>query len=128
MLLAAVFYDWFPWAVMVIALAALVALAVRFGLMYRNMKREKLELDSTASKSEALLDIDGEYFVLRAMCPYGVGEGKPLRAAKYEIGTDSEVALQINGLVADYGDGEYIELREGDSVRAERDVRVRIVE
>ncbi len=124
MLIAAAFVEWFPWVLLAIALAALVALAVRFVFMYRNMKCEKLEKIAASREENPTLRIDGEYFVMKALSLYNVGTGKQLAAGKYLLKTQDggDISLQINGVIVDYADGEAIFLKEGDTVRAEKDV------
>lgn len=130
MLFATAFVDWFPWALSVIALAALIALAVRFVLLYRSMKREKLDRIAASREENATLRIEGDCFVMTALLAYHVGAGKQLAAGKYTLKTQDggEISLQINGVVADFADGETICLKEGDVIRAEKDVGLKVSE
>ncbi len=127
MLFATSFSDWFPWVIVAIAAAATIGLAVRFVVMYRDMKREKF-VRLQASSQPAPIAIDGEFFVLTALHPYAVGEGKPLAAGSYVIhSAEGAIALQYNGVVADYNDNEVLTLHDGDVIRAERDLHIKPV-
>ena len=116
--------NWLPWLLIAIAAAALIGLVVRFALMYRDMKREKLQRKKVADE-QATLSIDGEFFVMSALKLYEVGEGKQLQSGDYVVRTDEVASVMINGIVADYSDGETLTLRDGDAIRAEKDLRVK---
>lgn len=116
--------NWLPWLLIAIAAAALIGLVVRFALMYRDMKREKLQRKNAADE-QATLSIDGEFFVMSALKLYEVGEGKQLKSGDYVVRTDEVASVMINGIVADYSDGETLTLRDGDAIRAEKDLRVK---
>lgn len=128
MLFAQPFTSWFPWVLLAIAISALLALAVRFTLMYRDMKREKAQRKKI-SETAALLHIDGEYFVLSALCLYEVGKQKQLGEGAYLLKTSdgNAISLQLNGVVVDYNDGETLQLSDGDKLRAEKDVKIKPV-
>lgn len=123
MLFATAFVDWFPWVLLAIALTALAALVVRFVKLYADMRREKRERIAASHKTDATLSVENDYFVLKALCPYGVGAYKQLAVGNYLLKTlDGEkISLQINGVVVDFKDGETLRLEEGDIVRVERD-------
>lgn len=124
MLFATAFTEWFPIVLLVLTSTALVVLVVRFVKLYVDMRREKKERIAASRKPDATLSVDGDYLVMTALCLYGVGGGKQLAAGNYLIKTQEgeTVSLQINGVVVDYRDGESICLKEGDALRAEKDV------
>ena len=124
---AIAFARWFPWVLLAIAVTALSGLIVRFALMYRNMKRERLERLQASREEAPVLGVDGDRFVMYALRPYGVGETKQLRSGVYLLGSEDggTISLQINGIVVDYSDGETITLGEGDTVRSEKDIYIK---
>ena len=124
MLLGVGLDQWLPWAVLAIALAALGGLIARFAVLYRDLRREKRERLAASSKLDAEAVSDGEYLVLAAFSPYQVG--KQFDAGEYLLKTgDGGISLQINGVVADYSDGETIVLQTGDVLRCERELRIK---
>ena len=117
--------HWLPWLILAIAVVALVGLAVRFVALYRQMKREKLQRQSASADQDAVLGADGEFFVLYALRPYAVGEGKQLCAGEYIAGNSEPVCVLFNGVAADVSEGDSFRLQDGDVIRAERDLRVK---
>ena len=127
MLAAVTFAQWFPWVLLLISVAMLLALALRFAALYRSMKKAKLQREQASREPDATLGVDGEWFVLHALCPYRVGEGGQLAAGPYLLRMlqGESISLQINGAVVDYLNGEVLSLRSGDTLRAERDVCIK---
>ena len=117
--------DIVTWVLLAVAVLALGGLVAKYISMYLKMKRDKARLDierqeQSGKADSKLLEISGEYFVMRRDGEYGVGADGQIVQGEYELKSINGGAftVRLNGQTREFSQDEVVSLAEGETICA----------